>query len=72
MDDLKLGLKLARDIRIPVTEAPTTSDTDQMNKYAELKVLSQFLNGFDFGVFSRLQQTQTQAVYSQEQENLLK
>jgi hypothetical protein len=54
VDDLTLGLKLARDIRIPVQEALPTSDIDQMNKYAELKVLAQFLNGFDFEVFSKL------------------
>lgn len=59
MDDLQQGLKLARDIRIPIIETKPSSDTELMNKYAELKILSQFLNGFDLSVFAKLQQAHT-------------
>lgn len=39
-----------------------------MNKYAELKILAQFLGGFDFEVFNKLKQTQAQLA----QDSLLK
>ena len=54
MDDLKRGLKLARDIRIPVKETMPSTDSGLLNQYAELKILNQFLNGFDVGVFEKL------------------
>ena len=63
VDDLQQGLKLARDIRIPIIETKPSSDTELIYKYAELKILSQFLNGFDLSVFAKLQQAHTQTAH---------
>ena len=43
VEDLQQGIRLARSINVPIIETQQFSDTELLNKYAELKILAEFL-----------------------------
>lgn len=51
MADLEDGLKLVRNLTLPIEEQKPQSEAALLSKYAELKVLSQFLETFDLSAF---------------------
>ena len=54
VDDLESALKLCRNIALPVQESKPRSKDELLAQYEEMKVLAQFLEGFDLSVFEKL------------------
>lgn len=54
VDDLESAFKLCRNITLPVQESKPQSKGELLAQYEEMKVLAQFLEGFDLSVFDKL------------------